>query len=84
MKRVLVLAIAALMLSSGDVASECFGQCGLPKDHDELSDCYDGCDWSLAGDLVFCQVVSPDVGSRTVCQSLAHGKWSGCYRQCLN
>ncbi len=56
-------------------------QCPVP-DHDALNDCYDRCDWALAGDLVFCQVATPDVVSRTVCQSIAHNSWGNCYRKC--
>lgn len=82
-----ILAVAPLSFDgrSCDVAraQACYGDQCPAGDSDALGRCYDGCDWALAGQLVFCQVVSPDVVTRAVCQSIAHNEWSNCYRNCL-
>lgn len=83
-----ILAVAPFSLdptscSSAARAQECAGPQCPPGEHGSLAQCYDGCDWKLNGDLIFCQVVSPDILIKTVCQTIAHNEWSNCYRNCL-
>ena len=65
-------------------AATCLGDQCPPGDHNSLGDCYDGCDWALAGDYVFCDVVSPEYTSKMVCPAVARNKWSNCYRNCIS
>lgn len=83
---VLVLAGLCLAFGGGDSKAKpmaCYGDSCPISDHDRLSICYTQCDWELGGDLVFCQVASPDAATRVVCQSVAFSHWSRCYRECL-
>ena len=83
----LVLALAPVSFGAGPCQMEaqaqtCLGDQCPASEHNSLSNCYDGCDWALAGELVFCQVATRDVLTRTVCQTVAHNVWGNCYRAC--